>query len=98
MTLKLDFVGRAVHATAIGSQNRNCESVLAHWMLPFRVAKEDSSPPGVRIDLRLLPKLMATQVEQTMPHRHRTWPQELVIKTMTMSLSGRDNGKYFLGA
>ena len=67
-------------------------------MLPFRVAKEDSSPPGVRIDLLLLPKLIATQVEQTMPHGHRTWPQELVIKTMTMSLSGRNHGQYFLEA
>ena len=98
MTSKLDFFRRVVQAIAIVPQKRNCESVLAHWMFPFRVAKEDSSPPGVKIDLLLLPKLMATQVEQTMPHRHRTWPQELVIKTMRMSLNGRDNGKHFFQA
>lgn len=64
--------------------------VLEHMMLPLLVATDVSSPPGIRIVLRLVPALMATQVEQTMPHTKSTFAKALSKRSTTINLGMED--------
>ena len=64
--------------------------VLAHMMLPLLVAVDVSSPPGTSIVRRLVPALMATQVEQTMPHTRSTFAKALSKRSTMINLGMED--------